>query len=72
MFDLIEFQTNFWTGILLVAALLLALVGVFYAATLAGTVVWVLIVAILALIVWVVGKRFAGWLIDGNLFGGDS
>jgi len=63
--DLIEFQTGFWTGLLIVVAVGFAIWGLFYAVTLLGQLVWVVIVGIVALAVWAIGKRVARRLVDG-------
>jgi len=63
--DLIELQTGFWTGLLIIIAIGFAIWGLFYAATFFGQLVWIAMVALIALAVWAIGKRIARRLVDG-------
>jgi hypothetical protein len=66
MFDLLDLNVGFWTGILVLIGAVVVVWGLLYASALSGMLAWIGIVAVAVIIIWVVGARLKRFAVMGG------
>lgn len=66
MLDILDLNVGFWTGILLIIGVIIAVWGAIYAGAASGMLVWIALVALAVLIIWTIGARCKRFLVMGG------
>lgn len=66
MLDILDLNVGFWTGILLIIGIIIAVWGLIYASAAAGMLAWIALVALAVLIIWTIGARSKRFLVMGG------